>query len=143
MASEIDSYSKSLTIQDTSEISVYTDKLTKAEAVIQEARIKKAFPKMFEGQVSLLMEMFPENNFTDNRMRDAVNHVICTYEGWDKLPNIANFIQYDKKIKIYTYKEICEIGFEGMQAIDIGQDSPRWTLIENVEKLKLKKWEKK
>ena len=140
MASEIDSYSKSLMIQDTSEISVYTDKLTKAEAVIQEARIKKAFPKMFEGQVSLLMEMFPENNFTDNRMRDAVNHVICTYEGWDKLPNIANFIQYDKKIKIYTYKEVCEIGFVGMKAVDIGMDSPRWVKEEDAEKYKLKIW---
>lgn len=56
----------------------------------------------------LLKERFKENGFTNERLRDAINHVIDTYEGWDKLPNIANFIQYDKKVKIYTYKELLD-----------------------------------
>lgn len=59
---------------------------------------------MFES----LKEAFADNAFSDKRMIASVKNVRDTYEGWDKLPNIANFIQFDKKIKFYTYTEFLQ-----------------------------------
>lgn len=126
-------------------ISVYQGKLTKTEIAKQTARIAQVFPKFPKGMMNVLRERFIENNFTDSRLKAAVNHVIDTYEGWDKLPNIANFISYDKKVKIYTYDEACSYsgGMKNLTAVDIGFENPRWMLKEEVEKYKIKKWEKK
>jgi len=46
------------------------------------------------------------NNFTNKRAADAVNYVIDNYTGYDKIPAIADFIKYDKKIKYYKPHEI-------------------------------------
>lgn len=58
--------------------------------------------------LKLLKERFKANNFDDERVIDAVNYVIDNYSGWDKLPSIADFINYDKKIRIYTAHELME-----------------------------------
>jgi hypothetical protein len=70
------------------------------------AKILKAFPKFNKSQLEILRERFKELSFTDQRIMDAVNHVIDTYEGWDKLPNIANFVQYDKYKHLLTYNDV-------------------------------------
>ena len=102
----------------------------------------QAFPKMPDATFNLLKDRFKENNFTDERLRDSINNVIDTYQGWDKIPNIANFIQYDKKIKIYTYKESIEYGQKYLAAVDLDFNGPRWITKEDQEKYKIKLWNK-
>jgi hypothetical protein len=92
----------------TNEISIYKGDLTKAALIEQTKRVLKMFPKFPEPMLEELKDAFAHNGFTDGRMRDSINHVRDTYEGWDKLPNIANFIQFDRKIKFYDYSELLE-----------------------------------
>jgi len=90
----------------TSEISLYRKAApTKQGIAIGLAKIKKAFPKITQGVLDILKERFAENNFSDRKIIDSINHVIDNYGGWDKNPNIAEFIQYDRTIKTYTYNE--------------------------------------
>jgi len=117
--------------------------LTTECLTIQTDRIKLTFPKFPKEMILVLKDRFAANNFTDQRMIDSVNNVIDTYVGWDKLPNIANFIQFDKKIKIFTYNEACVFGMSSLKSIDIGLDKPRWALEEDVVKYKIKLWENK
>ena len=91
--------------------------------------------------VKLLRDRFKANGFCDKRMEDAVNYVIDNYTGFDKLPTIADFIRYDKKVKIYTHGEVTENNLWGtVEAIDVGLDKPRWAKKEDVEKYGIKKW---
>jgi len=61
-----------------------------------------AFPKFSSSQLEILKDRFAENGFDDKRMVASVDYVIDTYEGWDKTPNIANFIQFDSNGGYYT-----------------------------------------
>lgn len=125
------------------EISVYKGELTESCIVIQTGKIFQAFPKMDIETYDLLKERFKANNFNDERLVASVAHVIDSYEGWDKVPNIANFIQYDKTVKIYTYEEAIKFGMRDLTSIRIGElVNPRWCLTEHVEKYKLTKWGK-
>jgi len=56
-------------------------------------RLMAAFPKMTEPAATLIIERMSENGFTNARAIDAVNYVIDTYEGWDKVPSVSNFIR--------------------------------------------------
>lgn len=95
---------------------------------------------MPDATFALLKDRFKDNKFTDERLKDAINQVIDTYEGWDKIPNIANFIQYDKKIKIFTYKESIEYGQKSLIAVDLQINEPRWIRIEEQIKYKIPLW---
>ena len=101
-----------------------------------------AFPKMDRIKLKLLRQRFRENGFSDQRVIDSVNNVIDTYEGWDKLPNIANFILFDKKFKTYLHSESIELGQDNLVMVDVGLDKPRWVLAEDQLKYKLKLWVK-
>ena len=92
-----------------SEISVYRGDLTKGGMVRVREILFKAFPKFPNESFEVLKDRFKANGFSDERAIDAVNNVIDTYEGWDKLPNIANFVQYDKKQRVFTYYELLEM----------------------------------
>ena len=90
---------------DSNSLSIYSGELTKGNLAKQTAKLLQAFPKMPPETIDILKDRFIENGFNDERMIAAVGNVIDNYEGWDKLPNIANFIQFDKKVKLYTYTE--------------------------------------
>jgi hypothetical protein len=148
------------------EISIYQGELTKFALVEQTKRVLNMFPKFPQPMLEELKNAFADNGFTDERMKDAVNHVRDTYEGWDKLPNIANFIQYDKKIKIYDENDIlkmypdnyiqstfqgksivmvkgsnpAKLYYEKIDLSDRGIDTPRWVKKEDFAKNKLKLW---
>ena len=134
---------KSLTTQTLNEISIYKGQLSQICLTEQTGKILQAFPKMEIAMFKLLKERFKANGFNDERLKAAVGHVIDNYEGWDKLPNIANFIQYDKTVKIYSYKEAIEFGMDDLGMIDVGLEKPRWCLKEYIEMYKLNKWEAK
>lgn len=125
---------------DTNEISVFKGELTKKELVKQSKRILEAFPKFPKQQLEILKDRFAANNFSDERMIASIDHVIDTYEGWDKTPNIANFIQFGKETKVYNYIESIEYGQDKLEIVDLGLGSPRWVLPEIKEKYDLPHW---
>lgn len=86
------------------EISVYHGDLTKETAKNQFHRIKIAFPKLPAEFYIILQERLIENGFSDERFKDAVSHVIDTHIY--PQPQIAEFITYDKRIKLFTYQEM-------------------------------------
>jgi hypothetical protein len=98
----------SLTTRDTPEgikVSVYTGERTKKGIVDATAKIIAAFPGWSKEQSEILKDRFAENGFTDERMMDSINHVIDTFSGYGKIPNIANFIQFDKQYTAYTIQQ--------------------------------------
>lgn len=76
------------------------------------AEIVKAFPGWSNEQTDILKDRFAENSFTDERMLDSVNHVIDTFV-YGSIPNIAHFIQFDKKVKIYSWNELEKLHNDG------------------------------
>jgi hypothetical protein len=57
--------------------------------------------------------MIKINGFTDERLSDAVTNVICTCVY--PTPTIAQFISWDKRIKIYKYFDIVKMVDDGDQ----------------------------
>ena len=55
----------------------------------------------------LLNEFILKEKFTQKRLEDAVNHVICNFQY--KELNIFDIIKFDRRIKLYTYNEVCEL----------------------------------
>jgi len=107
--------------------------------------IKKAFPALPIGFYDVFMDMVSENKFTDTRLRDAVKHVICNCQY--PQPTIANFISFDKRVKVYTYAQYCKLCDEGdgknYQPVAIGNNTrPAWAHINDINKYNLQLWKK-
>ena len=134
---------QSRTIQISNEISIYKGLLTKVGVAKQIAKITASFPKFSDAQLNILRDRIKANGFTDKRFEDAVNYVIDTYEGWDKTPNLADFISFDKKFKVFTWKEAIEYDMQDLDAIDVGFNEPRWAKKEDIKRFNLKEWIKK
>lgn len=125
-------------------ISIYTGKLTTQFYIETVKKIKKAFPSLFPGFYDILSERIKVLGFTNERLADAVNHVIdtCIYP----TPTIANFIGYDKKIKLYTHGEIVKKmegegthvweNYKPVQFPD--REKLVWVTIEDIKKYNLK-----
>lgn len=98
--------STELTVQ-TESISLYTDDPAGVKDIIKAATvIKKSFPSLPQGFYDILGDRIRANNFTAQRLRDAVTHVIdnCVYP----TPTIANFISFDRTLKFKTHEEMCK-----------------------------------
>lgn len=98
--------------ETSNEISIYEGELTQREVIKQTEKILIAFPKLDQPFISLLRERFKANKFSDLRMIDAVDYVIDNYTGFDKLPAIADFIKFDKKVRVYDYEEMLKMNLE-------------------------------
>jgi hypothetical protein len=92
------------------EISIYKGELTLNNIAQCTARIKKSFPALPVGFYEVFAERIKANGFTDDRLQDAVANVIdtCPYP----TPTIANFISFDKTIKIYHYHQMIKMADE-------------------------------
>ena len=66
------------------------------------------------------------NQFSDQRMIDSIGYVIdnCLYP----TPTIANLISYDRRVKLYTYQEVCEYVDRGGQMEDFIKREIRGTV---------------
>lgn len=126
-------------------MSVYDGELTTECLTEQMAKIYKAFQGIKDRDYfKILKDRIKEKGFTDERLKDAVNHVIdtCVYP----TPTPAQFLSYDKEVKLYTYdqklKLINEIGNranETYKAVEIeGLSKPMWAHVNDIEKYKLK-----
>lgn len=51
----------------------------------------------------LLSERLIENNFSGQRLKDAINHVIDNFQY--KELTVADIIKFDRKVKLYTYTQ--------------------------------------
>lgn len=87
------------------------------------ARMKIIFPNLSAGFFDILLERAKEKGFTNERLTDAVNNVIenCRFP----TPSMAEFISFDKRIKLFSYNEVCdkvtrsEATFEDFEVITI------------------------
>lgn len=59
----------------------------------------------------LLTEFLITENFTKQRLKDAVNYVIKNFPY--KELNISDIIRYDRKVKLYTHSEASALVTQG------------------------------
>ena len=93
------------------ELTVYRGELTPKALSQNVAKVKAAFPSLQPDFFVLLIDRLKEKGFSDERLKDAVNSVIdnCHYP----TPTLANFLSFDKRVKILTYQELCSMVTEG------------------------------
>ena len=133
-------------LNDDGTIAVYRDELTAEGLVRALGRAVQAFPSLSKEQLEILKDRMIENGCTDQRAIDAVNHVIDNFEGWNKTPNIANFIGFDRRIKTLTHRELNlkhdkgEIEWDDYVPVDVGLEKPKWVKREEVVRYGLKRW---
>lgn len=90
-------------------ISVYErGQITQKNAIAVTESLLIAFPKVTPAFLKLLRQRLRENDFTDEKMIDAVNHVIDTYTGFDKVPSIGDIISYDRRVECLSQMEMLE-----------------------------------
>ena len=136
---------KEFTIRN-NEISLYNGKLTAETVKSIKKSLTIAFPELSESFFDMFFDRIKANNFSDARLKDAVNHVIdtCVYPK----PAIANFILFDKKIKLVKHQQIVELNqrsteneFANYAALELpGADKVVWALLSDVEGTKLEKY---
>ena len=103
--------SQEVSVLQTNELSIYTGKLTLPVIARGMAKIKKSFPGLPEGFYEVFAERLKANGFTDERLNDAITHVIdtCIYP----TPTIAQFISFDKRVKTYSYHQLVNLIEDG------------------------------
>lgn len=93
------------------EISVYKGELTGKGIAQGMALAKHGFPALPPSFFEILIERAKAKGFSDNRLKDAICHVIdtCPYP----TPALANFLSFDSKIKLYDYAQFCSLVTQG------------------------------
>lgn len=125
------------------EISIYKGTITTPCVIKNIARIKAAFPMLPKEFYKTFSERIIDNDFNDDRLRDAVNHVIdtCVYP----TPTIAQFISFDRKFKVFSYEEmlkkIDEFGsgvWDSYKSIQFPDRKNKvWVHVDDIKKYKL------
>ena len=104
-------------ITNRNEISVYSGEIAQPEQVKSEVRkLAAAFPSVTSDFLIVLIDRLIDNQFTKERVRDAINHIIDT-SPYQK-PAIADIISFDRKVKLFTFKEIeakCSPGYPAFE----------------------------
>lgn len=97
---------------NTKEITLYNDNPACDELIATELyKLKVSFPDLSNDFISVLSERIKVNNFTDKRLVDAIGNVIDNFQY--KAPKISDIIGFDKRLKLYTYHEVCEFVHNG------------------------------
>lgn len=130
------------------EISVYNGELTTDCVINNIAKLKKSFPTLPKEFYDVLSERIKENKFSNKRLSESIDNVIdnCVYP----TPTIAQFISFDKKMKLYSYHDILRmndqtgIAFKCYRPVKINNLSkPLYASVEDIEKYNLQKWNNK
>lgn len=127
-------------------LSLYNDELTAKNVLLNITKIKKVFPNLEIGFYDILTERLKDKGFTDNKFNDAVNHVIdnCIYP----TPTIANFLSFDRNIKLYSYEQMLKLNneyagqaFKYFRPIKINNlNKPMYASKNDIEKYNLTEW---
>ena len=105
------------------EVSLYQGSLTDMGVAKNMRKLQSAFPKQSKEFFNVLAERLIANGFTDERLTDAVNNVIDNFQF--KELNISDIVRYDKKMRLYNYKEACRLVTE--EGYEFGKDLQRTT----------------
>lgn len=93
-------------------VSLYQDEdASPRDIAVSMKRLELAFPKMERGFFDLLAERVIANGFTAERLKDAVNHVLDNFQY--KELNISDIIRFDRRVKLYTYSDVCQMVTSG------------------------------
>lgn len=127
-------------------MSIYTGELTPRNTAIMIKKIQQTFPALPEGFYKIFSDRIEANNFTDLRLKDAVTHVIdnCIYP----TPTIAQFISFDKRIKLYNYNQVLKMNdelsgraFEYYRPVRVGSnDKPVYAHVNDIKEFNLTLW---
>lgn len=124
-----------------SRISIYSGTLTTPVVIKNIAKIKKSFPSLPIGFYEVFAERLKANGFCNDRLNDAVNHVIenCVYP----TPTIAQFLTWDRRIEVFTYEQMLKKWDEGygdsynpIQFPD--REKPVWIHVNDIKMYNLK-----
>jgi len=85
--------------------------LTERTLAIYLKKLREAFPRQTDTFFDILTERIIANGFSDQRLADAVNNVIDNFRY--KELSVADIIQHDKRVKLYTYSEAAAMVIEG------------------------------
>ena len=137
---------QNISVTDRGEMSIssYTGQLSTRTVIDLVKKIKAAFPNLPAGFYDVLSERAKDQGFSNTRFIDAVNHVIdtCRYP----TPTIADFIGFDKRINLFSYWEYInkeEGSRNSYKPVQYpGRDKLVWVHIDDIEKYKLKIFEK-
>lgn len=110
------------------EVSVYLDKLSDVGVAKNMRKLQCAFPKQSKEFFNVLAERLIANGFTDQRLTDAVNSVIDKFQY--KELNISDIVRYDKKMRLYNYKEACKLVTQ--DGYEFGKDLQRISVDDKV-----------
>lgn len=111
-----------------SEVSIYLDTLSDVGVAKNMRKLQSAFPKQSKEFFNVLAERLIANGFTDQRLTDAVNNVIDNFQY--KELNISDIVQFDKKMRLYNYKEACKLVTK--DGYEFGKDLQRITMDDSV-----------
>lgn len=75
------------------------------------SRLKTAFPKMDNAFFNLLAERVMDNGFSEKRLKDAINDILDNFRY--KELTVADIIKFDKRVKLYSYNEVCALVSKG------------------------------
>ena len=98
----------SLTRKDNNyEMSIYRGELTKICLGESIMKLKQTFPSLPNDFYDVFSDRITDNKFNNDRLKASINHVIdnCVYP----VPTIAQFISFDKHIKLYTYQDMMKM----------------------------------
>jgi hypothetical protein len=127
-------------------MSIYNDELTTQNIIEGTVKLKKSFPSLTKEFFDVFADRIKDNKFTDKRLNDSINYVIdnCIYP----TPSIAQFISYDKRIKLYTYHDIVRMqdqtqhAFKSYRPVKIhGVNKPMYASINDIAQYNLEKWD--
>lgn len=131
--------------EDCFETSIYKDELTEECVAVNTVKLKQSFPALSSGFYDVFYERLSANKYTNQRLNDAIGHVIdnCIYPS----PTIAQFISFDKKIKLYTYDDVLKMNdlrqtaFQEYRPVRFGENKrPMYAHVNDIENYKLEKW---
>lgn len=91
--------------KDEYSVSAYKGTLEPAVLGQNMNKLKVSFPKMSSEFFNVLAERIVANGFTNERLKDAVNHVLDNFQY--KELTISDIVKFDKRVKLYTYNEVC------------------------------------
>ena len=98
-------------------LSLYSDTCATPDEIAKSIkRLRAAFPKMGNGFFDVLYERLVKNGFTGQRLEDAVNHVIDSFQY--KELNVADVVSFDKRAKLHTYNQMCNEIANGQAVMD-------------------------
>jgi hypothetical protein len=98
-------------------ISLYSDELVSPISLaIGIKQLQIAFPKMDKDFFDLLASRIISNDFSEKRLKDAVNYVLDNFQY--KELNISDIVKFDRRVKLLTYGEVCKMWMNGVPNTD-------------------------